>query len=532
MRTNPSKAKTEKAAVVHPGKSSSKSDAGRVGEAQYRGIVELLPHAVWVTDHRGAVIYCNKHWREFSGLTLAQTVESGWFSILHPEDRPRALAQWRQAIATKTYHHHEYRFRRARDGEYRWHLIQGFPSQDASGSVVHSVGIAVDVHAHKANELALREKDDQLRLAIEAARLGTWDYSLERRTFSTSYRSNAMLGFAPGIELTYENFVAILHPDDRRILREAFVRATSPEGLSEFELHYRIIRPDGAVRWIAARGKGIFSGAGSKRKAVSVTGTVQDITEKKQAEQALHASEEKFRRAFRSNPDAMSITTLDEGVYLDVNDAFLRLSGYTREELVGRSSLNVRIWIEAENRARMMQALIENGRLDSVESCFRKKTGEVLYMRFSAEVIEIGDIQCVLATSQDITEQRRAAEELRRSEEQYRSLIEHAPYGICRITAQGRFLLVNPALARMLGYETPSELLDLDLATHVYEKPEARDALISSLAQDPSKQPPIEARWKRRDGQTIIVRLVGTAICDGQGRLLHSEVFVERVAGQ
>ena len=179
----------------------------------------------------------------------------------------------------------------------------------------------------------------------------------------------------------------------------------------------------------------------------------------------------------------------------------------------------------------MVQALKTHGRLESMETSFHKKNGDIFQVHLSAEMIEIGNIQCVLATSQDVSERTRVTEELRRSEEQYRSLIEHSPFGICRISAQGRFLLVNPALAGILGYESVSELLALDVATQVYEKPEARDALISSLAQDSSKQPPIEARWKRRDGQIIIVRLVGTAIRDDQKRLLHSEVFVEPVPG-
>lgn len=527
MQSNPSKGKTEKAAVEPPAEPPSRD--GYLDEARYSSLVELLPHAIFITDPRGTVIYCNKQWREFSGLSLAQTAESGWISILHPDDQPGAMARWRQAISGRAYRAVEYRFRRARDGEYRWHLLQGMPLQEAKGSVVQWVGIAVDVHAHKANELTLQEKDDQLRLAIEAARLGTWDYSLEQRTFSASYRCNAIMGFAPGLEITEENFVAILHPDDQRLLRKALVRATTPEGLSEFELHYRVIRPDGAVRWIAARGKGIFSGAGSQRKAVGLTGTVQDITESKQAEQALYASEEKFRRAFRSNPDAMSITTLAEGIYLDVNDSFLRLTGYARQELVGRSSLDVRIWLEPQNRGRMMETLVQDGRLDAVETSFRTKAGELLHMRFSAEVIEIGNVQCVLATSQDITERRHAAEDLRRSEEQYRSLIEHAPYGICRITAQGRLLLVNPALVKMLGYDDASELLALDMATQVYEEPEERARLLASLTRESAQEPAVETRWKRKDGSIIPVRLGGRPVFDDQGQLLHSEVFVVRL---
>ena len=83
----------------------------------------------------------------------------------------------------------------------------------------------------------------------------------------------------------------------------------------------------------------------------------------------------------------------------------------------------------------------------------------------------------------------------------------------------------------MLGYENASELLELDLATQVYEDPAERARIISTLTHDLSKTTPIETRWKRQDGRTITVRLAGTPIRDGQGRLLHSEVFVERVAG-
>jgi PAS domain S-box-containing protein len=259
---------------------------------------------------------------------------------------------------------------------------------------------------------------------------------------------------------------------------------------------------------------------------------VQDITDRKAAEKALRDSEEKFRTAFHANPEAMSITTLADGVYLDVNDAFLRVTGFTREDLMGRKSLHVRSWVEKEDRERLVQILKSKGRVESMETSFRKKNGDIFFVHLSAELIEIGNVKCVLATSQDVTEHERVVEELRISEEQHRSLIDRAPYGICRISAQGRFLLVNPALARMLGYENASELLELDLATQVYEDPAERARIIATLTQDISKAPPVETQWKRQDGRTITVRLAGTPIRDGQGRLLHSEVFVERVAGQ
>ena len=633
-------------------------DSDKLDESTYRDMFEQFPQVLWIADPRGTIIYGNRLWCEFTGFTPHQTIEGGWASLVHPEDRPRALANWRKLITAGVSSQGEYRFRRASDGEYRWHLIQSLQLKDANGGVLRHVGIGVDIHADKATEIALREKDDQLKLAMEAGRLGTWDFFLDGQKFVSSYRSRALFGRPPDVELTFAEFISMLHPDDRSVLQQAYTRAMEPSGLSEFEINYRIIRPDGAVRWIAARGKGIFSGAGSERKPVRLTGTVQDITkrklaeealcasearfralienssdaivlldeglsviyssagtlrilgysadevvgrpaldfchperldalkqlfheclrnpgkavagtsrlqhkdgswrdlegvltnllhdphiggivgnyrditEKMQAERALRESEEKFRTAFHSNPEAMTITTMADGVYLDVNDAFLRVTGFTRADVLGRRSLHVGSWVDKEDRTRLVQTLQEKGRVESMETTFHKKNGDIFFVHLSAELIEIGDLKCVLATSQDVTEHRRVVQELLRSEEQHRSLIECAPYGICQITAEGRFLLVNPALVRMLGYDSASELLALDVSTQVYADPKERASLLSGLTRDSAKQPPVEAQWKRRDGQCITVRLAGRPIYDDQEKLLHSEVYVELVASQ
>jgi two-component system, cell cycle sensor histidine kinase and response regulator CckA len=136
----------------------------------------------------------------------------------------------------------------------------------------------------------------------------------------------------------------------------------------------------------------------------------------------------------------------------------------------------------------------------------------------------------VLTISQDITERKRAAERLRRSEEQYRSLVELAPYGIFRATRDGSLLMVNSALVKMLGYETAEELLGLSLGTDVYEDPRERDRILYRARAGPVG--PVETTWKRKDGSTISVRLAARLIFDNQSRLLQSEVFVENVTEQ
>src|SRR5512140_1011160 len=217
MRLRLPKKASGRVSPVQPAKASSSGDLGSV-ETQYTSIVEQLPHAIWVADAQGNIIHCNQYWHKFSGLDLVQTAESGWFSILHPEDRPTARASWRKLITSGTPMQGEYRFLQARDGEYRWHLVQGVSIKEGNG--IHKIGTAVDIHTQKATELELRRREDQLNLAIEAGRFGTWAFAPAERTFNTSYRARAMFGHPLDVELTYEEFVGMLHDEDRTTLRQ------------------------------------------------------------------------------------------------------------------------------------------------------------------------------------------------------------------------------------------------------------------------------------------------------------------------
>src|SRR5579859_8277558 len=99
MRPNLSKGRRGTAGDLQFPRGSHTGDpAHKLDEVKFGSMIEVLPQALWIADRQGTVIYCNQYWQELSGLTLAQTEESGWVSILHPEDRPRALAQWRRAV--------------------------------------------------------------------------------------------------------------------------------------------------------------------------------------------------------------------------------------------------------------------------------------------------------------------------------------------------------------------------------------------------------------------------------------------------
>jgi PAS domain S-box-containing protein len=142
---------------------------------------------------------------------------------------------------------------------------------------------------------------------------------------------------------------------------------------------------------------------------------VRDITGRKRAQQALRESEERFSKAFHSSPNAMAITTLKDGIYIDVNDGFTHDNGYNREDVIGKSSKELKIWANSEERDKILQKLRKHGRVVNEEINARTRSGETRTKLFSAEPITVAGEACIIAMSTDITE-RKKREQLQHDE--------------------------------------------------------------------------------------------------------------------
>jgi PAS domain S-box-containing protein len=153
-----------------------------------------------------------------------------------------------------------------------------------------------------------------------------------------------------------------------------------------------------------------------------VFSTFQDITERREAEDALRTSEEKFALAFNASPDSININRLEDGVYIAVNDGFSRITGYASEEVLGRSSLpgDLGLWVDPEDRARLQEGLEREGMVQSLEASFRRKDGTVVIGLMSASLIQIQGQPCILSLARDITERKQAESERRQLEDQLR----------------------------------------------------------------------------------------------------------------
>ena len=209
------------------------------------------------------------------------------------------------------------------------------------------------------------------------------------------YPEAELIGMAPG---------KIVHPEDREIVRANAIAMLKGERTNPYV--YRAVRKNGDIKWIIETVASIRYGG--ERACL---GYFMDTTESELAKEALRRSEEKFHKAFRSSPDWLVISTLEDGFYVDVNDAFLEATGYRRDEVIGRGTVELGIWANPEDRARMVQTLREEGVVRNMEFEFRMKSGEIRTVLWSAEVIKYGDEECLIALTRDITDRKKAENE-------------------------------------------------------------------------------------------------------------------------
>jgi two-component system, cell cycle sensor histidine kinase and response regulator CckA len=259
------------------------------------------------------------------------------------------------------------------------------------------------------------------------------------------------------------------------------------------------------------------------------TGIVRDVSERMKTEAQLRQSEEKYASMIRSSPGAITLRSLPDRRYLEINDGFTRLTGYTAEEVIGKTPADLGLWVDRLPHLRTSEKLEKAGHVEKEEFRFRTKTGEIRYGQVSAVRVTVNEEECMLSVTHDITDSKRAEEALRQSESHFRSLVHDAPYGIYRVTADGRLLQVNPALVKMLGYDSEEELLQRNMGKDVYRDAQAREALVAKHWQNKKDFREVEADWRRKDGKIITVRMTGHVVLGKDNAAAYLEVFAEDI---
>ncbi|WP_298439518.1 PAS domain S-box protein [Geobacter sp.] len=248
----------------------------------------------------------------------------------------------------------------------------------------------------------------------------------------------------------------------------------------------------------------------------------QDVTERKRAEESLRRSEQKFFLAFQATPSVLVIASLEDGRYIEVNEAFERVMGYRRDEVIGRSSLDLQIWQNPEDRAMVLRMLAEGKKVRDLEIGFRCKAGTIIIGLYSAEIIEIGVERCLVSLVNDITARKKAEEELRYSEERYRSLYNETPVMLHSIDRDGRLISVSDYWLETLGYER-SEVLgrkSTEFLTAASRRHASEIVLPEFYRTGFCKEVPYQ--FVKKNGEILEVLLSAIAERDSGGTIIRS----------
>ncbi|MEN9204882.1 MAG: PAS domain S-box protein [Thermostichales cyanobacterium DRC_bins_46] len=246
----------------------------------------------------------------------------------------------------------------------------------------------------------------------------------------------------------------------------------------------------------------------------------REIRQRQIAEASLRQSEEKFAKAFRSNPGPMILTTLEETRLIEVNQMFCQITGYPLEAVLGKTAAELNLWRDPQDWDNLLARLQRQGSVYRQEIAIFDRAGELKYLLVSAELLSLNQVPHVLAMTYDITECKRVAAELVTNEAKYRLLVESSVILIWSADRECRLTFVNPAVQTILGY-SPAELLDIPLS-QLAATPETQAADQAAFERVLAGQSLVnyESFYRSRQGETVPLLLNALPIRDPEGEIL------------
>jgi PAS domain S-box-containing protein len=381
-------------------------------EARFRTLVESTDVILW--EHDPTAKHCKYVSPQAArlGYPLADwTKPDFWRTHLHPEDREQAQTISATEIAAGRSHRIQYRMLDAQ-GNSVWidDLVTCSTRPDGTRIVR---GVMTDITDRKRIEEDLVIREERLRLALESTDCGVFDNDLVNGRLHLSSTLKRLLGLEAESPLEANQIANLIHPQDIQLVAEAAGRARDPKGDGVFLRECRVILPNGSIRWLAARSQTFFSNEGGLRRATRVTGVVRDVTENRMAENALRESEERFARAFHASPAIIVITRRSDHRIIDVNNRYTEVMGYTREETIGKTSLEMGFYVDLSKRQLIIETAEAGRAIRDLECSYRDKCGRFLTMLTSVENIMVKGEDSLLAFCHDITRRKRTEDALR-----------------------------------------------------------------------------------------------------------------------
>lgn len=246
-------------------------------------------------------------------------------------------------------------------------------------------------------QMALAASEARYRMLTEHSPVGVFQSDAAGTCLYVNERWLELAGRSRD-EMLGGKWCDVVHPDDREAVGELWRHHV--RGESEFLAEMRLVRGDGTIRWVRGHAAALSDEAGP---VGGLVGTIEDVTAAKLAEQRLRVSEEKFAKAFQASPDAMVISATKDGRYIELNDAFSAMLGYSRDEFMGHTALDLGVWAQPEDRARLVRLIRRDGQVSEFETRLQRKDGSVLDVQISVQEVVLDELDCLLFICRDVS---------------------------------------------------------------------------------------------------------------------------------
>ena len=417
---------------------------------------------LWDWNLKENTIYLSREWKKQIGYdeNEIETDFGFWEDNLNPEDRDRVLQYLNDYLDGKFSDYNiEYRLKH-KNGSYIWIYAKGQVLRDIDGKPERMLGCHIDITKQKESEEQIRRSEARLLESQATAHVGTWEYNIETDNLWWSDELYRIFGIQKQEIVDSQTLRNIIHPDDVGHFMEEEASG------STYHSDYRIVKPDGEIRWIHEE---VGTETYKDGKTYFARGTAQDITEQKQAEDELR-SQQAFERNL-INTAQMIILVLDkDGKILRINPYMEQLSGYSFEEVSGKDWFSTFLpgkRIE-QTRKLFLKAIDDIHTVGNIDTIISKGGKEFLIEWYDNTLKDKdGNTVGLLAVGQDVTERKKAEEALSKSEMQFRSVWEKATDGMRITDEKGIVIMANDAYCKMM--EKPGEEIIGKPLSVVYE---------------------------------------------------------------
>jgi PAS domain S-box-containing protein len=487
----------------------------RASEAKYRFLVENSKDITWTIDLRGRLMFVSGNAEKVIGYRANELLGQPMWSLLAPECHDLIKEKLGRRLRGEDVPPYELLVV-GKDGRRIPFEVVTASIVDDGGNVVGAQGVSREITERKRAEEALRESEFHLAQAQQITHLGSWSWDFAEDRLFWSDETYRLYGLQPGESVPrHEDFLNFVHPEDRPRVEQCVQEALAHGG--SYRLDFRIVQKGGQERYVYCEAQVVLDREGHPVKA---EGALQDITERKQAEDALAESRKRYRGLVEKINDWVWEVDAD-GVYTYVSPRALELLGYAPEEIVGKTPFDFMPPAEAERVWNAFEPVwLGRKPLELLENTLVRKDGRLVTVETSGMPVfaEDGTFLGYMGIDRDVTERKQAEEALRESEERYRTLFESSRDGIIFTDMEGRILHANPYYREMLGYseEELHALTYQQLTPRRWQETEA--AIVRDKIMSRGYSGVYEKEYIRKDGTVFPISIQVWLVRDAHGQ--------------